>query len=445
MSGKKEKLFALIKKIKGEEGVKNTFILSSSILINQVINLLCLMVLTRLYNEAAFGFFGLYASIVWILAVIATLQFEHFIVQAKSSVAAKQIVIFILVFSALFCVVIACVIFIFHDEFSYLILKFKGYKNSSWIWFIPAGVLFISYNQALRYWSLRRVRYSGIGKSMILDSIFRNIGSVLLGLANIFSAAYQVFPLIIGQLAGFFANTFNLCRYSVKYDSEIIKSGNFRSGIRYISSLLKRALLLTSSYLLKTGSNRAPIFIVSLLGSASILGAYALVERAICVPITFLANAVSDVFRQRATLAWHENKPIDKLILRTAGACFLIGIPIYLGGIILCPILFPFIFGKAWAEAGKYASVLLVGEFAVFVFFPINPATIILKADRYIFFWHKIKFLLYLAIIPAVIFFKFNIYFILWSFVSIKITMHAIDFVYVYFRSRVLFTRRLNS
>src|ERR1044072_1064252 len=73
-------------------GFKENFLaLASGTTISQVIGLLCMPILTRLYGPDAFGRFGIYYAIISILGSLSTGRLELGIVLPESNVMAKKL------------------------------------------------------------------------------------------------------------------------------------------------------------------------------------------------------------------------------------------------------------------------------------------------------------------------------------------------------------------
>ena len=107
------------------------------------------------------------------------------------------------------------------------------------------------------------------------------------------------------------------------------------------------------------------------------------------------ANDVGDVYRQRATVEYRENGRFDKLMLKTMLGVIAIAIIPYSIGILFAPEIFNFALGSEWEQAGKYASIILIGSFFGFITTPFDKASVIVGAHGFILVFNIMRLMLH--------------------------------------------------
>ena len=133
--------------------------------------------------------------------------------------------------------------------------------------------------------------------------------------------------------------------------------------------------------------DRVPDFWISSFFGAATLGLYGIVERIVAQPSQLVSKAIGDVYRQRASVLHRAQGRFDALTLKTIATTALISFVPFLLAVIHAPKIFSLLLGPQWESAGRYASILLVGEFFAFIITPIDNASVIVGAKRFIFLW----------------------------------------------------------
>lgn len=126
-----------------------------------------------------------------------------------------------------------------------------------------------------------------------------------------------------------------------------------------------------------------PIMIFQVFG-ASAAGQYALVDRAMGVPVAMIVSAGSQVFLGRVAEQLRAGNPriVFQLFLRLVFIC---SITLIIGAVavrLLIPSVFGFIFGAGWEPAAKIAGILIFSYAFAVVAGIVNQTLIALRAFR---------------------------------------------------------------
>ncbi len=123
-----------------------------------------------------------------------------------------------------------------------------------------------------------------------------------------------------------------------------------------------------------------PVWFMQSLFGASIVGQYAVMNRALVVPLALVGTSFGDVFRQRSAAEWHEHGHCQNAFADFGRVLALAAIVPTAALLIAGPAMFAFVFGEDWRTAGEFARIMAV-LFALR--FAVSPLTyVILLAQR---------------------------------------------------------------
>jgi O-antigen/teichoic acid export membrane protein len=347
----------MLEKYLKSEFIKNAFTLIKGSLLAQGISIGLSFVLTRLYTPEDFGLFALYASIVGVLAVIATGRYEMAIVLPQKEEDAKALVQSSLLIAFGFSFLVLIFVFLFGDIFAE---KLGNPSIRPWLYLVPISILVNSLYNVYNYWCTRSKKYKQLSHSRIIHSTSGGSINLIGGLLNVGPAG-----LIFGQFFGFI------------FSGIYLKMKSFSSFKTIETSALKPLLKEYKDFPLKSGlsgllnilANQLPVILVGVYFGPVVLGFYALILKVLNLPLTMVGKSVSQVFFQAASDAENKNEDTSALVRSTSIKLFLlILVPM---AILMCfgQELFSFAFGEEWAEAGRLAKYFAVFYISRFVFY----------------------------------------------------------------------------
>jgi O-antigen/teichoic acid export membrane protein len=152
----------------------------------------------------------------------------------------------------------------------------------------------------------------------------------------------------------------------------------------------------------------------------------------ITVPGILIANAIGDVFRQKASELYKTNGRFDNLLIKTFKSCFLFSIIPFSVLIIFSVPIFKTFFGDNWALAGKFASILSIMSFVGFFITPIDKAAIVVNKTNFEFWYHVSRFIANVIIIVLAVKMSFSVFAYLYLLVIITVIHHIIDLLFSY-------------
>jgi len=325
--------------------VRNVLILLSWTLISQLISLLALPVLSRLYSPESFGNLANFIAVGSILSMISTGKFETAIMLPKHKNDAVSLVFLIMILSLVFSIVFSIIILFLPDSF----------LNNDYYLFIPVYTFFYGIWISLFSYGNRIKKFNSIGLSKALQSLFAAIFSILL--------CYNTDNgLILALIIGLFSSLIVL---SIIFKKEIFNHAN---DLENIKKVFKRYINFfkysTISGVFNSLSNVGLPLLITLFFNSVFTGLYFFSNKIIQIPLNFLFSSLSQVYFQKASGLYNDMsyKKLLALTLKIQKKIALMIIPFLLIMSILSPWIFGLIFGEEWIKAGEY-----VKYFAFFV------------------------------------------------------------------------------
>lgn len=335
--------------------------LTSASAVSQLIMLLAMPYLTRLYDPEAFGVFAVFSALMSVVLVVSSLRYEFAIPLPKSRVNAGNLLFLALLINFLIALLTAVLVFYFKDTFAELT---STPQVGELLWLLPIAVLTGGTYKALIYWSLRKKQFGRISQTKILQSC-SNVVTQIIG--GIFAAG--PLGLAIGQVIGQSAGTSSLFR-GIRL-RELLTQGASRRTVVLFRRYRNFATYDTPAAAINTISTQLPNVALALMFGPVIAGYYYLAERILWVPLSMVAQAIGQVlFSQlREEL---EKGTVLKVVLRIlfilagmAGAIFL---PVYF----FSELFFSVVFGDDWESAGRFTSILVAGIVMQFIYSPLS-------------------------------------------------------------------------
>jgi O-antigen/teichoic acid export membrane protein len=339
-------------------------VLSSGAIGVQVISALCSPLLTRLYSPADIGVMGIFNSILMILLLLGTLQYEMAVaLPAKQEEARDIAAVAFLCLLAISLISVPALLICKGPLFA----RLNAEALLSYWWLIPVGLFASGTYQVLNVWSLRVKRHREIAKTNVNQTVMQLV--IQLGCGFI-GAGFV--GLLSGAVAGRFTGIFRLAKSAIANDKIWTPRPSAQSMTATMRSYVEFPLYSCPGALLRLGVIQfTPLF---LAGRYSLLqaGFFALQERLIMVPLTTLGSSVASVFYVEAAELYLTNPArLHALFRATVKRLLIIGSAPT--GILLVfgAELFGVVFGERWREAGRYAQILALPGLARFVCGPV--------------------------------------------------------------------------
>jgi len=345
--------------------ISNVLKLVSGSVTSQVLSILLVPLLTRIYTSDDFGVFQIILAASGILTIFSTFSYQFAIMLPKTDEDSANIAFLSLILLTFVSVLIAILVpFVPQDVERILkaegLLKYLVYLAP--ITFLN-GLFFVQ-----NYWLSRRARYGVIAGSRVSNTLSTKIFQLLIPIWSI-----SPFGLIVGYVGGYGIADLVMLK-GVKEDIKVFKKVSIKKmkemAIRY-----KNFPLFSSwSTLANTISPQVPTFLLTYFYGTSVVGHFALANQVVNMPMGLVGAAIGQVFFQKISVIKNGNEKGDMKVIVEEVYKKLISTGIFpmLLLMLLGEEIFTFAFGKNWAVSGTYVRILIPWIFLVYLSSPIS-------------------------------------------------------------------------
>lgn len=332
---------------------KNSFLRNVSVLVGgtaiaQVIGVLMLPVVTRLYTPADFSVLAVYSSILAIIGVVACLRLDIAIPLPERDEDAANILALALIFSVVAAALSALAVW----WFPLLIVNAVGQPGiQPFLWMIPLSIWLASTYSAVQFWATRKKRFNAIASTRVTQTIGGVSSQLVFGLWG----AFGPFGLLLGQLIGSGAGVLGLGRTAWRDDPQALRKATWPGMCSVLRTYDRFPKYSTFEAFANNGAIQLPVIIIAAVALGPEAGYLFLAMRAMAIPIGLIGGAVSQVYLSRAPdelragqLAPFTLKAISGLARTGVGPLLFAGIA--------APAVFPLVFGSNWQRAGEMVA-----------------------------------------------------------------------------------------
>lgn len=390
-------LFDVLKDIKQKHLHQGSFALNvmtllSGTTIAQAIPILVSPILTRLYTPADFGVLALYLSLCSFFITVATGCYEYAVVLPQRDEDAINISFLSFLIAFFVSVFVLIIIGLSGD---YISAVFKNPGISQWLYFIPLSILISAVYNTLNFWGNRKKIYGTLSVTKITQAASTSATQLSFGTIKMGGSG-----LVIGNIVGQILSGGYLVW-------KILNAKNFRLTALSRKRLIDNAKRYQNfpkfnslQYLSNGFRANGIVFLISSYFGASVLGLYAFAMKVIQIPLNLISSSLLQVFYQRLSEAYNKKEPIWPLQKRLILKMLYIVLPAIIFIMALAPIIFSFIFGEKWREAGTFAVYLMPWLSVNFIFAPLSVIPMVLNYQKrfmYIMFGYNM-------LLPATVF-----------------------------------------
>lgn len=373
---------------------RNIITLMTGTSLAQAIPIAISPILTRMYSPEEFGLFAFFIALTAIVAVVATGRYELAILLPRNNRDAFHVMLLSIMMSFSISALLFFLVIMLNDQITILL---KAPEISQWLYWVPISTMLVGTYQSLTYWSNRKAQYKRLAASRIVQAGSSSLTQLGGGVVFVGSTA----GLIGGQVAGQTLSTVLLLRLVYQDDHAIFRSASIRRSIvlakRYIN--FPKFLILAHGF--NTISSQLPAVVLNVLFSTASAGFYTLTQRVLAAPMTLIANALADVFRQEASHSYRQYGSCLPIYKKTFSRLVKISIIPALIFFVTAPELFGFVFGEKWKVSGEYAQILTPMLFFRFITSPLSSMYMIAEKQKIDLAWQAV--LLFLTLLSLLV------------------------------------------
>ncbi len=350
----------------------------------QVVLILAMPFLTRIYEPSAIGILGVFSSIVGILAAISSLSYCYAIVLPKEDIKAVALLSISFRINLATTLICAFSCYFFYDRITN-VFNLNGLSMA--IWFLPVVVFLLGIRSPVDQWLIRKKRFALIGKISFSQAFFTSFLNIVFGLlwANPINL---ILSLALSNLffSGWLFRKINQEITVINEDCFELPSVIVSAAKEYSDFPIFRA----PQILLNSFSHSLPVLVFGYLFEPAIAGFYSLGNRVLQLPGNLIASSLGTVLMPELAKTTRANGNLQAQLIKSTILLALFGIipfgVIFWGG----RDLFAFVFGKPWALSGVYSSWLSLQLYCKFINVPAVQALALTNSQPFLLAWEVV-------------------------------------------------------
>lgn len=352
----------------------NVLRLTGGAAISQLVLIIAIPVLTRLYEPSEFGVFAVFAAWHTFLAAVFTLKYDLAIILPESDEAAAKLTWF----TCLSALGLCCALLIALCVGTVL----RPSQFPSYVLLLPFTILIASAYSCVGQWSARERSYVQLSRSQVINSVINSTLGISLG--------YFVADLDGALIIAFCGGLTCALTYMA-----VSRCGDGWTSMFRASLEARRGVLPVARQYSTFPFFVLPIALVQLLSSSALpfvlqpfftleeVGLFSVGARFLMIPAVLVGAAFAEAFRSEFVARQKSN---PQSLVRFFGSAFAklsaVGVPVF-GALFMCgPGLFEFTLGFEYREAGALARYLCLGTLSYFLVQPFYYSLIAIGDER---------------------------------------------------------------
>jgi lipopolysaccharide exporter len=358
--------------------VANILKLVSGSVTAQILGVLLVPLITRIYSPDDLGTFQIFLSTSGILVIFSTFSYQFAIMLPKTEEDSANVSFLCAILVTLVSLFTTLLVILFPKDIEYLFNIFNTPGIPEYLIYIPAITFFNGIFFVQNYWLSRKIRFGVIAGSRIINTISTKAFQLVIPIWNV-----SPLGLIAGYVAGYgCADLFML--KGVREDLKIFKKVSLKRMKEMAIEYKNFPLFSSWSTLANTISPQVPTFILAYYYGTSVVGYFSLAYQVVNLPMALLGTAIQQVFFQKISEVKNGNESGDMKVIvgEVYKKLILIGIFPMILLMILGEEIFTFAFGKSWYISGVYIKILVPWIFLVFLSSPISTLYSVFDKQR---------------------------------------------------------------
>lgn len=341
-----------------------------------LISLLALPFVARMYGAEDLGVYAVYSAFVVILSIISMLAYQNLVLTMPKEYEAK------LLYTMCFYISLLTAFFFFT---LYLIMPSAilnstlGNKRTLFE-LLPITLILISLNTLNYTWLVRKRQFNVLANNKIILAFSTALIQILFGFMHL-----GYIGLMLANILGLVFSVFLVLNYVPKI--RVLSKRKFDYGVAQVVKNRALAFNLLPGSLIDVLAIKLPDIAINMFFGAWWLGQYSMVQKIIAVPLAFLSSAVQDVFRQRIASAVGDMVRMQELV----GKYLMLTIPLsmFIYGCLffVVPKVLVILLGDAWTASATLLGVLGAVYCAQFISSPLSYILVVVKEYRKALAW----------------------------------------------------------
>jgi O-antigen/teichoic acid export membrane protein len=304
-------------------------------------------VLTRLYDQEAFGILAIFQSVLSIAYSVGVLGYQEPIIIEKDNYKAKLIMYFCFILSLLMSILVMVVL-------SIPVSYFSIYKNLRI--FLGIAVFLQLTNLLYNCWNIRNKQF----KRNALYTVLQSISILILQFIFYRLSSYGlVYGLTLGYLSS------NIYMF-IKTKNEMEKPESYREVFEISKRYINFPKYFSLANLIESFSNNLPVLFLTPFFPVQTIGLYGLAHKVITHVMLSISLNIHQIIKAEMA-AKRDVRPIWPVYSKMLILVIAVGGAISIIMAFFAPWLFSVFFGNEWIESGRLVRMLIPSSFGSLV------------------------------------------------------------------------------
>lgn len=340
----------------------------------QIILLVTLPVITRLYDPEAYGLLAIFVSISLVLIGVSPLRFNAVILLPKKESDALNVMALSL--GVVVCIAALTVFFLIF--FRNIICLYLNLDSISYYWLLPINIWLGGWYLVFSFWYTRKGQFGNLAFSRIAevasDKCFVILGGFLLNGSTIL--------LLSGLLLGKIVSIATIGWRTFEEEIDNLKNSVSLKTMKELATRYQSFARYSGWIFLNSLSRELPALFLGLFFGSSIVGFYALSNRVLAQPLIAMGDSISRSFFQKISEIQRSGKNIAMPVQEMFEYLLLLVVfPMFLLSLI-APAAVELVFGENWMPAADYVRIMWAFFVCPFIFRPLSVVLDILERQR---------------------------------------------------------------
>jgi O-antigen/teichoic acid export membrane protein len=374
-----------IQKIKLSKNKKNIAKITSGTLVGQLISLISLPILARLYGVEVFGTWALITALAMIISSYSDLGMSNLIMIEKREILRKtyKVVSTITIFLSLISSLLLTFLYSFFSD---------DILISPYLFFIILFLTsFLSQQVQICYtWLNRNEKYDVLMRNPIINYSIYGISGIILGLLG-----FVYYGFFVAHILGSLFTLYNMKKHLPKG----MFTFDYKEIFEYLTENRKFSILQLPTNITNNVKIQTPTLLIGLLWGAEILGYYSITLRILQMPVILIAKSIGRVFFQVVSEMKRKNMKIGDYVLRNVNKAMKIAIVPMILLVGFGDTLTEAFLGEQWDVAGDFVRILAIQYFFMFLQSSMQGLAITLDKQQYALMANTLQILCLIAAI----------------------------------------------
>jgi O-antigen/teichoic acid export membrane protein len=343
--------------------IRNVGVLMVGTILSQIVTLIAFPILARWYSPEEFGLFSLLTNAALFFGVFATLRYELAIVVAPDDETAIRVYRLTLAIAILYSIVVLLVTILLPKSIAMIA---GDSRLEPFLWSISIAIFLQSLNLAASNWLTRVSEFSRQSVSKLSQTVSMTMGQSVWP----FCCAATTGGLMVGDLLGRMVGVMILLSKTERFRSQKMSRQQYLETAKKFS---KFPLYVVPYGLANSWGQRVQLVLLANYGSMGIVGVYALSQRLVYMPISFVTASFKQAFFAKSAKEVHTPE-FQVFLIKTLNMLFFPSCPVFVFAAFDMHMVIDFLFpSPEWK---------LLGQLAFWSIFPAMAMILVSWLDR---------------------------------------------------------------